>query len=85
MWAFFVLSLVAVAFCIGLLLRRYAAPSVPWVVRLSTAYAWLTAFSVIVFVPIDVWSTLADKPQTALTVFWQIAYWSTQVGGGGRG
>jgi hypothetical protein len=51
MWAFFALALVAVAVCIILLLRRYAAPSVVFVVKATTAYAWLVAFVVVVRAP----------------------------------
>jgi hypothetical protein len=48
MWPFFSVSLVAVAACILLLLRRYAAGSVTLVVKATTAYAWLVAFIVVV-------------------------------------
>lgn len=80
MWAFFAVSLVAVVSTIVGLLRRYAAPSVPYVVLLATAYAWLTSFSIVVLVPIDVWTTLAKRPNSAINVMWAICYWSTQVG-----
>jgi len=58
MWAFFALSLSAIAVTIACLLRRYAARDVPVVVLLATAYAWLVSFGVIALVPIDVWTTL---------------------------
>ncbi len=48
MWGFFSVALVAVAAAIFVLLRRYAAPSVPLVVMATTTYAWLVAFIVVV-------------------------------------
>jgi hypothetical protein len=48
MWGFFSGALVAVAGAIFALLRRYAAPSVPLVVKAATTYAWLVAFIVLV-------------------------------------
>jgi hypothetical protein len=48
MWGFFSGALVAIAAAILTLLRRYAAPSVPLVVKAATTYAWLVAFIVLV-------------------------------------
>jgi hypothetical protein len=48
MWGFFSLALVAVGAAIFLLIRRYAAGSVPLVVKATTTYAWLVAFIVVV-------------------------------------
>jgi len=48
MWGFFSVALVAVAGAILTLLRRYAAPSVPLVVKAATSYAWMVAFIVVV-------------------------------------
>ncbi len=79
MWAFFTIALVLVCAAIVALLRRYAARTVPWVVLLATAYAWLTSMSIVVITPLDVETTLTKTPSKALGVLWQIAYWSTQV------
>ncbi|KAI8464460.1 MAG: LMBR1-like membrane protein-domain-containing protein, partial [Monoraphidium minutum] len=80
MWSYFALSLVAVAACILLLLRRYAAPSVPLVVKATTAYAWLVAFVVVVLVPIDVFTTLSlQSGDVAVDIMWKTCFWSTQV------
>ena len=80
MWGFFTVSLVAVAAAIALLLRRYAAPSVPAVVKAATAYAWLVAFVVVVLVPMDVFSTLVGRQDNRVVdVMWQVCYWSTQA------
>jgi hypothetical protein len=79
MWGFFSISVAFIFLAIGYLLRRFAGPTVPYVVQIATAYAWLVSFSVIALVPIDVWSTLAQAPQGGISILWRIAYWSTQV------
>lgn len=53
--------------------------SVPVVVRLITAYAWLVSFSIVVLVPIDVYRTLASRESASLGAFWNFAFWSTQL------
>ncbi|GBF88476.1 hypothetical protein Rsub_01189 [Raphidocelis subcapitata] len=80
MWLFFSAALVVVGAGIFLLLRRYAAPSVPLVVKAATTYAWLVAGIVVVLVPIDVYATLTTRDDTAaVNAMWQVCYWSTQV------
>ncbi|KAI8462677.1 MAG: LMBR1-like membrane protein-domain-containing protein [Monoraphidium minutum] len=80
MWGFFSAALAALLVCIFILLKRYAAPSVPLVVEAATSYAWLVAFIVVVLVPIDVFTTLTARADTAaLNVLWQVCFWSTQV------
>jgi hypothetical protein len=82
MWGFFSLGLVFVASAIAWLLRRYAAPSVPYIVLATTAYAWAVSMSIVLITPVDVAATLMYQPEPAVSVFWKITYWSTQVGGG---
>lgn len=60
-------------------LKRYCSDTVPVSVRVATAYAWLTSFSIVVLVPLDVYTTLMQKPEPAIGVMWNISYWSTQV------
>ena len=60
-------------------LKRYCSDTVPVSVRVATAYAWLTSFSIVVLVPLDVYTTLVQKPEPAIGVMWNISYWSTQV------
>jgi hypothetical protein len=79
MWAFFGVALVLVLGVIVLLLRRYAGPNVPVVVKLATSYAWLTSLSIVVIVPIDVYTTLTKQQTPVMGVLWDICYWSTQV------
>lgn len=58
-------------------IKRYAASNVEFVIKVATAYAWLTAMCVIVLVPVDVWSTYAgkDSMRGTISVFWNTAYW----------
>lgn len=79
MWGFFSLGLVLVAGTIAGLLRRYAAPSVPYIVLATTAYAWAVSMSIVLITPVDVAATLMYVPEPAVSVFWKITYWSTQV------
>lgn len=45
-----------------------------------SAYAWLTSFSIIALVPVDVWATTGGvKDVEPISVMWRISYWSTQV------
>lgn len=79
MWGFFSLGIVLVAGTIAWLLRRYAAPSVPYIVLATTAYAWAVSMSIVLITPLDVAATLMHEPEPAISVFWKITYWSTQV------
>ena len=60
-------------------LKQYTAPRVGFPVLCVTSVAWLTSFSVIATVPLDIYSTLAAIPLNALAILWSISYWSTQV------
>lgn len=80
MWGFFTVGTVAVVGTIAWLLRRYAAPSVPYVVLAATAYAWYVSLSIVLITPMDVAGTLMTQPEKGVSVLWQITYWSTQVG-----
>lgn len=83
MWSFFALGLVFVAGTIAWLLRRYAAPSVPYIVLATTAYAWSVSMSIVLITPLDVAATLMHEPEPAISVLWKVTYWSTQVYCGG--
>lgn len=80
MWSFFALCTVAVVGTIAWLLRRYAAPSVPYIVLAATAYAWYVSLSIVLITPMDVATSLMSQPERGVSVLWQITYWSTQVG-----
>lgn len=41
--------------------------------------AWLTTLLVCCIVPIDVYSTLASKNPEAITILWDVSFWSTQL------
>ncbi|KXZ44947.1 hypothetical protein GPECTOR_60g724 [Gonium pectorale] len=79
MWTFFIFSMVLVSGAILLLLRRYCAHSVVLSVKVTTAYAWLTAMAVVAIVPLDVFSTLDKRQPEELGYMWDVAFWSTQV------
>jgi hypothetical protein len=79
MWGFFAVGLAVIAGTIAWLLRRYAAPSVPYIVLAATAYAWTVSMSIVLVVPLDVASTLLKRPERGISILWQITYWSTQV------
>ena len=79
MWGFFALGAAAMAAMIAQLLRRYAAPSVPGVVRAATAYAWGVSMSIVLITPLDVAATLLAQPEPGVGVLWKITYWSTQA------
>lgn len=79
MWGFYVTSMAGVALSVTYMIRKYAAPKVSPLVLVITSLAWLTALSVVALVPIDVYSTLAQRRTGPLEVFWNISYWSTQV------
>jgi hypothetical protein len=79
MWGFFAVGFVGMACAIGWLLRRYAAPSVPYIVLVTTAYAWAVSMSIVLITPIDVWAALKHQPERGISILWRITYWSTQV------
>ncbi|GFR49399.1 hypothetical protein Agub_g11451 [Astrephomene gubernaculifera] len=79
MWTFFIFSMILVSGAILLLLRRYCAKSVVFTVKVTTAYAWLTAMAVVAIVPLDVFSTLDNKKPVELGYMWNVAFWSTQI------
>lgn len=79
MWGFFAVGFVGMACAIAWLLRRYAAPSVPYIVLAATAYAWAVSMSIVLITPIDVWAALKHQPERGISILWRITYWSTQV------
>ncbi|GIL77008.1 hypothetical protein Vretimale_3267 [Volvox reticuliferus] len=79
MWTFFIFSMIIVFGAILLLLRRYCASSVVLSVKVTTAYAWLTAMAVVAIVPLDVFSTLNNSKPSELGYMWNVAFWSTQI------
>lgn len=62
-------------------IRRYAAPTVQFVVVPFVAVAWATAMSVVALVPIDVWTanyltgSQKEPTQHTVEVLWSISYW----------
>jgi hypothetical protein len=75
---------VAAALIAVFLLWRFQAPRrVGLLVLVTCWYTWLTSFSVVALVPLDVWMALsankAPSMDHAISVLWKISYWSTQA------
>ena len=81
LFIFYGICIVAAAIASALLLYRFAAPQrVSFVVLLVTWYGWLTSFSVVALVPIDVYTTLSGVGNVAVVlILWRVSYWSTQL------
>ncbi|KAK9907685.1 hypothetical protein WJX75_008089 [Coccomyxa subellipsoidea] len=79
MWAFYIPALVLFLVAVLFLLRRYASPRVPLLVRLIAAVGWMTSISIIAIVPIDVWTTLNGGNNKSVFIMWAICYWATQL------
>mmetsp|Transcript_35578 Transcript_35578/g.79011 ORF Transcript_35578/g.79011 Transcript_35578/m.79011 type:complete len:727 (-) Transcript_35578:712-2892(-) len=80
MWGFFSVSMVGIMVAIVFLVRHFAAKTVSIVVKIATAYAWLTAMMVIALVPIDVWAAKDFASSTGgILILWFIAFGSTQL------
>eukprot|EP00873_Tetraselmis_striata_P005573 jgi/Tetstr1/425837/TSEL_016214.t1 len=77
MWSFYVVVQTCVTLLTALLLRYYASPNTPLAVYCSTGLAWLTSFSIIALVPIDVWATMSEQDNEIIGVLWDISYWIT--------
>ncbi|KAL6780666.1 hypothetical protein ACKKBF_B12240 [Auxenochlorella protothecoides x Auxenochlorella symbiontica] len=79
MWAFYSISMGLVLASVAVMTKRYVAPRISLLSVAITCAAWLTSLSVISLVPIDVYSTVSERPVPALDMLWTISYWSTQV------
>eukprot|EP00884_Botryococcus_braunii_P014847 jgi/Botrbrau1/23363/Bobra.0051s0016.1 len=79
MWTFYVPTMACVFVAVMFLIRRYAAPSVPILVRFIASIGWLTSISIVALVPIDVWTTLNHNSSESILILWMSCYWTTQV------
>lgn len=61
--------------CVVIRVRKYAAPSVPLLVRFIAMVAWLTSISIVALVPIDVWTTLNHTSTESIVILWMSCYW----------
>jgi hypothetical protein len=68
-----VLLLLAV---VGLLLWQYAARYVPWWVAGVVYLSWLSCFSIVLILPIDIYHSLKGEPDRMLNM-WRLIYWTT--------
>lgn len=70
------IEIVALLVVVGLLLWQYAAAYVPWWVRVVVYGSWLSCFSIVLILPIDVFHSLNGQPERMLSV-WRLIYWAT--------
>lgn len=57
-------------------LRRYCYKNVPLIVRLAVSYAWLVSMSIVVLVPLDIYTTFENEHGfKIIEIIWKISYW----------
>ncbi|KAK7400342.1 hypothetical protein VNO78_11548 [Psophocarpus tetragonolobus] len=58
-------------------LKYFSGPDVPKYVFFTVAYTWFCSLSIIIIVPADIWTTLNDDENRAISLLWSLTYWST--------
>ncbi|KAK2437305.1 LMBR1 domain-containing protein A [Trifolium repens] len=58
-------------------LKYFSGPDVPKYVFFTVAYAWFCSLSIIILVPADIWTTLNNNYNGAISFLWSLSYWST--------
>ena len=56
MWTFYVVAIITVVVMDLVTLFHYASPKADWMVKTVVAYAWFTNLSIVILVPIDVYT-----------------------------
>ncbi len=81
LYIFYGICVACAAIMSAVMLHRYAAPKrVSFLVLLISWYGWLTSFSVVVLVPLDVYTTLSGEGNDTVVLYlWRVSYWSTQL------
>lgn len=81
LYIFYGICVACAAIMSAVLLHRYAAPKrVSFLVLLISWYGWLTSFSVVALVPLDVYTTLSGEGNDTVVLYlWRVSYWSTQL------
>ncbi|GAQ89609.1 hypothetical protein KFL_005410080 [Klebsormidium nitens] len=79
MWTFYVVAIITVVVMDLVTLFHYASPKADWMVKTVVAYAWFTNLSIVILVPIDVYTTLHHGRSNAVSIMWSTAYWSAQA------
>ncbi|RDY03948.1 LMBR1 domain-containing protein 2-like A, partial [Mucuna pruriens] len=82
MWVFYLISLPLTMGMVLLTLRYYAAPRVPRYVLFTVGYTWLSSLSIIVLVPADIWTVLANHSVHFASQFLKITISSYHENGG---
>lgn len=77
MWMFYALGLPVTLGIVAATMRYFAGPDVPRYVLAAVGYAWFCSVSIIVLVPADIWTTLADGNKAGINLLWSWSYWST--------
>lgn len=75
MWSFFVASLPLIVLTIILGLLYLPSRSTHLGVRIDVALAWFAALLTVVLTPTDVATALLGTSPSALSEWWQAAYW----------
>eukprot|EP00271_Cylindrocystis_brebissonii_P006458 TRINITY_DN19250_c0_g1_i1.p1 TRINITY_DN19250_c0_g1~~TRINITY_DN19250_c0_g1_i1.p1 ORF type:complete len:937 (-),score=163.36 TRINITY_DN19250_c0_g1_i1:569-3379(-) len=86
MWYFYAVALPVTLGMVFYTLQYFASPKVPQHVKAVVCYAWLVNMSIVILVPVDVWTTICtnNAEDYALVcsnpgmvgVLWSLAYWS---------
>ncbi|KAG4999506.1 hypothetical protein JHK87_020578 [Glycine soja] len=58
-------------------LKYFSGPDVPKYVFFTVAYTWFCSLSIIILVPADIWTSLNDDENEAISFLWSLTYWST--------
>lgn len=80
LFTFYLICVVCAAIASTILLHKFAAKRVGFVVLAVTWYGWLTTLSVVALVPIDAYTTLSGLGDVdIILLLWRLSYWSTQL------
>ncbi|XP_028243089.1 LMBR1 domain-containing protein 2 homolog A-like isoform X4 [Glycine soja] len=77
MWVFYMFSLPVAVGMVIVTLKYFSGPDVPKYVFFTVAYTWFCSLSIIILVPADIWTSLNDDENEAISFLWSLTYWST--------
>lgn len=61
MWTFYAIAIITVVVMDLVTLFHYASPKADWMVKSVVAYAWFTNLSIVILVPIDVYTVSLEE------------------------
>lgn len=85
MWYFYAVALPVTLGMVIYTLQHFASPKVARHVRIVVGYAWFVNMSIVILVPLDVWTTIRRENSKAgaicaqrpvINVLWSLPYWS---------